>query len=140
MDQTQRFYSLLYCYIVIFLVTRGLKGRLLIHNATGFADFHWVFEDGLDELTKHALHEALAARKHFLQEGNVSTVGRQQEGNIREVLDCVQRESCEGKGRELPAKMWMRNPENRGGGTLPTDDLLLHSTHCDEERRGHLLH
>lgn len=78
--------------MVIFSVPGGLKGHLLILNATGFVDFLRVFEDGLDELTKDALHEALAARKHVLQEGNVSTVGRQQQSHIGEVLDCVQRE------------------------------------------------
>lgn len=127
---------------MIFSVDRGLKGHLLILNATGFVDFLQVFKDGLGELTKHALHEALAARKHLLQEGNVSTVGRQQQSNIREVLDCVQWECCEGKGGELSAKMWLRNLENPGEKqvTLSTAYILLHLTHYDEERRGHLQH
>lgn len=142
MDQTQHFDGLLDCCIVIFLVARGQKGHLLILNATGFVDVLWVFKDGLDKLTKHALHEALAARKHFLQEGNVSTVGRQQQSHVREVLDCFQRECCEGDGRELPLKTRMRNLENPGGERVASssDCIPLHWTHCDEERRGHLQH
>lgn len=111
---------------MVFSIARGLKGGLLLHNATGFVDFLRVFEDGLDELSEHALHEALATRKHLLQEGNVSAVGRQQQGNIRQLLDCVQRERCEEKGREIPAKGWMRHLENPGEEQGHPPFLLLH--------------
>lgn len=60
-----------------------------------------MFEDGLDVLTKHALHEALATRKQFLQESNVSPMGRQQQSHIREVLDHGQWERCKGGGEGI---------------------------------------
>lgn len=67
------------------------RGRLLLRDATGFVDLLQVLEGGLGELANHALHEALAARKEVLQEAHVSTVGRQQQSHIGEVLDCGQR-------------------------------------------------
>lgn len=74
----------------LFSVLRGLR-------VTGFDELPRVFEDGLDELGEHSLHEALAARKQVLQEGDVSPVGRQQQGHVGEVLGCGHRERCEGE-------------------------------------------
>lgn len=73
------------------------SAHLLLLNATGFLDILWVFKDGLDKLTKQALHVALAAGKQPLQEGDVSTMRRQQQGHIRQVLDYGQREGCAGR-------------------------------------------
>lgn len=75
----------------------GGKTLVLLLYATGFVDLRWVFEDGLDKLTKQTLHVALTTRKQALQEGNVSTMGRQQQSNIRQVLDYSQWKSCEGR-------------------------------------------
>lgn len=53
-----------------------------------------MLEDGFDELAQQTVHVALAARKQALQEGDVAAVGRQQQSNVRQRLDCGQREGC----------------------------------------------
>lgn len=69
-----------------------------------------MFEDGLDELAKQALHVVLTARKQTLQEGNVTTVSGQQQGDIRQAPDNGQREGCEGrKYSEKGVKPTFRN-------------------------------
>lgn len=74
------------------------KSPLLRLDATGFVDLLQMSEDGLDVLTKHALHEALAAGKQLLQESDVSPMGRQQQSHIREVLDRGEWERWKGRG------------------------------------------
>lgn len=74
---------------------------LLLLNATGFLDGPWVFEGGLDKLAKKALHVALTARKQTLQEGDVSTMGRQQQSDIRQALDYGHREGCAGRRSQI---------------------------------------
>lgn len=78
----------------------GGKTLVLLLYATGFVDLRWVFENGLDKLTKQTLHVALATRKQALQEGDVSTMRRQQQSNIRQVLDYSQWKSCEGREKK----------------------------------------
>lgn len=56
-----------------------------------------MFEDCLDKLAKNTLHVALAAREQALQEGDVSSVGRQQQSNVWQTLDDGQWEGCVGK-------------------------------------------
>lgn len=71
------------------------SAQLLFFDSTGFVDVTPVFKDCLDELAEQALHVALTARKQALQEGDVSSVSRQQQGDIRQALDYSQREGCE---------------------------------------------
>lgn len=65
---------------------------MLVLNAAGLPDVLGVFEGGLDKLPKQALHVALPPGEQTLQEGDVSTVGRQQQGDVRQALDRGQRE------------------------------------------------
>ena len=70
---------------------------LILLDATGFVEVPWVLKDRLDKLAKQALHVVLTTGKQTLQEGDVSTVSRQQQGDIWQALDYGQREGCEGR-------------------------------------------
>lgn len=74
------------CLSVFFPVIL-LSTRLFLFDPAGFLDILLVFKDCSDKLTKQALHVALATWKQTLQEGDVSTMSRQQQGNIRQGLD-----------------------------------------------------
>lgn len=54
-----------------------------------------MLKDCLYELTEQAFHVGLTAGKQTIQESDVSTVSRQQQGNIRQALDYGQWEGCE---------------------------------------------
>lgn len=76
---------------------RGRRSELLpLLEAAGPPDLLRMLEDGLGELAEDPLHVVLTAGKQTLQEGDVTAVGRQQQGDIRQVLDDSQWEGWVG--------------------------------------------
>lgn len=76
------------------------RGSGLRFDPTGFVYATWVFEDCLDKLAKELLHVARPSREQALQEGDVSTVGRQQQGYVGQTLHDCHREGFEGRQKQ----------------------------------------
>lgn len=120
---------LFYCRFLIFFAAFGYLVRLrlqsnekwesgrrsahrILLDAAGLAQVLGVVKDRLDELTKQTVHVGLTAGKQPVQEGDVSTVSRQQQGNVRQPLDCGEWEGCEGTEALIKLSTTTKNLES----------------------------